>query len=265
MTGGRLSGIGVRSATLLLFAILLASLPVFAEDAETLFSQGLQVYGAENYERAIQLFEQAAKAAPSVSRYEHWLGKAYGRRAERVIFIKAGGLAKKAKAAFERAVELDPQNVGALTDLLDYYLSAPAILGGGEDKARGIAARLAKISPAEGHRAQALLFAKRKEYAEAEREFRRASELEPAKLGRLLDLACFLNERGRYDEADALFDQAAKRDPKSPEYLFARGRQLAVSKRNPERARELLEQYLRSPRGPDDPPPSEVQALLKKL
>ncbi|MBI3696271.1 MAG: hypothetical protein HY238_15715 [Acidobacteria bacterium] len=254
----------MRGVSLRLCVILLV-VPVFAEDAAELFSQGLQAYSAEKYEGAIQLFEGAAAAAPSVSRYEHWLGKAYWRRAERVIFIKAGGLAKKAKTAFERAVELDPENEGALTDLLDYYLSAPAILGGGEDKARGIAARLAKISAAEGHRAQALLLAKRKDYAGAEREYRQALELEPAKLGRLLDLASFLNERGRHAEADALFDQAAKRDSQSPEYLFARGQQLASSKRNPQRARELLEQYLRSPRGADDPPPSEVQALLRKL
>jgi Tfp pilus assembly protein PilF len=124
---------------------------------------------------------------------------------------------------------------------------------------------LAAISAAEGHRAQALLFAKKKDWPAAEREYRRALEGEPEKVGRLLELATFLAQRDRHAEADALFDRAAQLAPDSPEYLFARGKQLALARRHPQQARELLERYLKSPRQPDDPPRSEVEALLKKL
>ena len=110
-----------------------------------------------------------------------------------------------------------------------------------------------------------MLLAKRKDYAAAERELRKAVEMEPNKQGRLLDLAAFLTDRGRYDEADALYDRAAALNPESPDYLFSRGQQLAKSNRNPQQARQLLERYLKMPRQPDDPPPSEVLALLKKL
>jgi len=133
------------------------------------------------------------------------------------------------------------------------------------DKAPPLAERLAKISAPEGHRARALILAKKKDYEGAEREYRRALELEPDKVGRLLELAAFLAERGRHSEADTLFDRAARLAPDSPEYLFTRGKQLAVAKRHPQQARELLERYLKSPRKPDDPPRSEVEALLKKL
>lgn len=253
-----------RVRLLCCWMLLGLALPATPE-AESLFSQGIQAYATEDYERARKLFEQATQSAPHVAKYHLWLGRAAGKRAERANFLSAIGLAKKVRTAFERAVELDAANVPALNDLLDFYVQAPGVVGGGEDKARTIAARLAQINAAEGHRAQALILSKRKDYAGAEKELRRALELEPNKLGRLLDLARFLAERGRHAEADALFEEAAGRDPKSPEYLFARGQQLALSKRNPQQARQLLEQYLRSPRKPDDPSRSEVEALLKKL
>ena len=251
----------MRVALLLVF--LLAS--TAADQGDAYFSQGLEAYAAEDYERAITLFNQAAEAAPAVSKYHHWLGRACGRRAERVIFVRAGGWARKAHASFERAVELDPKNMDALGDLFDYYLEAPGVLGGGEDKARSVAERLEQLSPAEGRHAEARILIKRKDYPAAEKQLRRALELEPAKLGRILELASFLSERGRYPESDAMFDRAAKLDPNAPELLFARGKQLVASKRDPEKARQLLDHYLQSKRQPDDPPPSEVRALLKKL
>lgn len=236
-----------------------------SQTPEKLFQAGQQAYAGEDYEKAMSLFEQAIHAQPQTARYHNWYGKASGRRAERVAFFRAMGLAKKVAASFEKAVELDPDNTDFLNDLLDFYLAAPSVVGGGSDKAPALAERLAKISAPEGHRAQALILAKKKDYAGAEREYRRALELEPDKVGRLLDLAAFFAERGRHSEADALFDRAAQLGPDSPEYLFARGKQLAMAKRHPRQARELLEKYLKSARKPDDPPPSEVEALLKRL
>ena len=255
----------MRAPALVLAAVLALRLPAAAEDAEKLFSAGQQAYAAEDYERAVSWFEQAVQIQPSVSLYHLWLGRACGRRAERVFFTRAIGLAKRTGAAFQKAVELDGSSIEALNDLLDFYLQAPGMVGGGEEKAPPLAARLARLSPAEGHRAQSLMLANKKDWAGAEAELRRALDIEPSKPGRLLELASFLSERGRAAEADALFDRAAGLAPDSPEYLFARGRHLVESKRNPETARQLLEQYLQSPRRPDDPPPSQVKALLKKL
>ncbi|SRR5579884_2629626 len=235
------------------------------QSSRTLFSQGVQAYAAEDYEGAMKLLEQAIAAEPAVSEYYQWLGKAAGRRAERSNILKAPGLARKARQAFEKAVELDRNNVGALNDLLDYYLEAPSALGGGEEKASAIASRLGSIEPAEGSRAEALIAVKRRDYARAEAAFRRALDLQPQNTGRLLDLASFLARRGRHIEADALFCRAASADPNSPGLLFAWGKELGISGRDPQRARELLDRYLQSERRPDDPPPSEVRNILKKF
>ena len=122
---------------LVVLCVLCASVAFFcfAGTAEDLFAQGQRAYAAEDYERAAVLFEQAVRSEPNAAKFHHWLAKAYGRRAERVVFFKAMGLAKKTVAELERTVELDPANVSALSDLLDYYLRAPGIVGGGEDKA----------------------------------------------------------------------------------------------------------------------------------
>src|SRR5213594_457064 len=89
---------------------------VSGQDAAKSFQEGLRVYAAEDYERAMRLFEQAIQAKPDDSQYHLWLGRTAGRRAEHVFFTRAMSLAKKAGASFERAIELDPSNVAALTD-----------------------------------------------------------------------------------------------------------------------------------------------------
>src|SRR6185437_14637884 len=77
-----------------------------------------------------------------------WYGRALGEKADRASFIKAYGLAKRVKAEFETAVSLDPRNAQALSDLGDYYREAPAIVGGGKDKAEAVAGKLDTVDRA---------------------------------------------------------------------------------------------------------------------
>ena len=50
--------------------------------------------------------------------------------------------AENAKKSLERAVELDPKNIAALTELMKYYRDAPRFLGGSDKKAEEISIRL---------------------------------------------------------------------------------------------------------------------------
>ena len=59
--------------------------------------------------------------------------------------------AEKSKESLERAVELDPENVAALTDLMKYYKRAPGFLGGSDEKAREISKRLEKLKDKDSH------------------------------------------------------------------------------------------------------------------
>jgi hypothetical protein len=52
-----------------------------------------------------------------------------------VSFLWQFPLARKVKTHFEKAVTLNPDNLAARADLVEYYLKAPRILGGGKEKA----------------------------------------------------------------------------------------------------------------------------------
>ena len=90
----------------------------------------------EAWDAAIPACEKAVSLAPDNGLYRLWLGRAYGEKADRSNFFKAAGLAGKLRTEFERSVELAPDNWQARTDLAEFYLEAPAIVGGGKDKAR---------------------------------------------------------------------------------------------------------------------------------
>lgn len=112
------------------------------------FAQGRTLFEVGQFEQAMARLEQAVALEPANSAYHHWLGRSYGRRAERTHWFHALGLARKTLREFRIAVELDPNNRSAWSDLMQYYQRAPGILGGSRKKAREIEARLATPPPA---------------------------------------------------------------------------------------------------------------------
>jgi tetratricopeptide (TPR) repeat protein len=223
---------------------------------------GRDEYMLADFKRASEALEKAVAFDPANSDYALWLGRAYGRRAETSSPLTAPGYASRARQNFERAVQLNAANLDAWYDLFEYYLEAPGFLGGGMDKARATAARIAAISPGEGYQAQAKLAEKRKEYATAEMELRRAVEAAPQTVGRFIELARFLARQGRFHESDQSLARAEKLAPDSPRVIFAKADIYLKSGRNREQAKKLLQQYMTLPLSPDDPSRQEAAKLL---
>lgn len=217
------------------------------------------------YKKATEAFQKAFALEPRNSVHAHWLGRAFGRRAETSSPFLAPVHASRARQYFEQAVALDPDNAEAMNDLFDYYLQAPGFLGGGYDKAEKIAKRIAQRNEAEGHFAEAQLADQRRQYDTAEDQLRRAMELAPHQVGRVLDLARYLAKRGRIRESEAAFDKAVQLAPNSPKVYFARARVYIEEKRNLDQAKDLLIKYLRSDLTPDDPPREQAEKLLKQV
>jgi Tfp pilus assembly protein PilF len=234
----------------------------FAGSAE--LERGKSYFLARDYRKAAESFERAIAAEPNNSVLYHWLGKAYGRRAESSNMLIAPGLASKARQNFEKAVALDGKNTEAMNDLFSYYLEAPGFLGGGLDKAEQLAKRIEALDPVEYQYALAQLANKRKEFKTAEMHFRRAVELAPRQVGRIIDLARFLSQRGQHQESEKVFAQAEKVTPNEPRLLFERAHNHIRSKKNLDEAKALLERYLKSALTPDDPPRAEAERLLKQ-
>lgn len=242
--------------------ILMAAEP---KDAVTLELIGRNYYMLGDYRKATDWLEKAMTADPSSSTHALWLGRAYGRRAETSSVLTAPRYASRTREYFEKAVQLDPANKEAVNDLFEYYLEAPGFLGGGLDKAAKLAERIAARDAVEGHYARAKLAEKRKDPSGAEQQLRRAAELAPGQVGRLIDLAKFLAKQGRYQEAEQSFQNAAKIAPNSPKLLFERADTYIRAGRNLGEARELLKQYLKAPLTPDDPPRFMAEKLLRQV
>jgi tetratricopeptide (TPR) repeat protein len=117
----------------------------YPADGTSAFTEGQRLYAEARFTAARAAFEQAMQCQPAVSEYHHWLGRTYGRLAEHAGWFEAMGLAKQTREALERAVKLDPNNVEALSDLREYYLQAPAFLGGGQVKADRIRQQLEDV------------------------------------------------------------------------------------------------------------------------
>ena len=209
--------------------------------------------------------EQAVSVEPASSNYHLWLGRALGRRAGSSSVLSALRFAVKARQHFEAAVRLDPNNIEALDDLFEYYLSAPGFLGGGIEKAEGLARRIDRVEPAEGHYALYRLAEKRKRFDEADRELRLAAKEAPMQVGRLIDLARFLAGQGKWAESESVFEWAQRIAPDDPRLLFARAETYMYSRRNLSSARQLLNRYLSAKLTPDDPPRREAEALMSRL
>lgn len=239
-------------------------LPAANKDAETLLLIGQNYYMLGEYKKATDALDKAlALGNPSVQLYL-WLGRAYGRRAETSSPLTAPGHASHARKMFEKAVEMDITNRDAVGDLFDYYMGAPGFLGGGLNKAEELIRKVWPVDQAEAHYLQAQVEEKRKQYDEAELQLRRAADLAPKQVSRVVDLARYLAKRGRTKESDALFDQAAQMAPENPRILYYRAETYIEGRRNLTDARTLLERYLRAPLTPDDPPREQAQALLEK-
>lgn len=238
---------------------------VSQKDAAICALIGRNYYMLGDFKHASEALERAVAADPSSSEYALWLGRAYGRRAETSNFFTAPGQASKAREYFERAVRLNPRNGEALSDLFEYYLEAPGLLGGGMDKARALVPRMAALDPSEGYWAEARIAKKRKEYGNAEAELRRAVEAAPQQVGKLVELAKLLAGQGRIQEADQSLARADFIAPGAPKLWYARADLYIRTGRSREQARLLLQRYLHAPLTPDDPPRSEALKLLKQV
>jgi tetratricopeptide (TPR) repeat protein len=217
-----------------------------------------------DFKKASESYQQAVGVDPSNSEYEHWLGKAYGKRAETSSPFTAPGLASKARQHFEKAVALNPRNKDAVDDLFEYYLEAPGFLGGGLDRAVKVAESIAALDAAEGLWAQARIAERRKDYGKAEEQLRRAMQAAPMQVGRVVDLAKFLSKQGRIEESEQTFLAAERVAPNAPRLLYNRAETYIKAGRNIETARELLKRYLSANLSPEDPSRQDAEKLLKK-
>ncbi len=219
----------------------LSSAPSDADSANLLCRA---YFALEDWNQAESACKKAVSLDPNNSRFHLWLGRVYGEKADRSNFLTAAHLAGKVRGEFERAVQLNPNDVDARLDLAEFYLSAPSIIGGGEQKARDQAHSIGPINPAREHWVYARIAEKNHDAAAAEREYHQYIDMSHGDGEAWLNLALFLRRQKRFDEMEQAIVKLSQAPARKPDVLVEAAEMLYHSGRNYSFATELLQRYL---------------------
>ncbi len=182
-------------------------------NAEAWQALGQAHLALQNPDAAVAAHEKAVELLPNDAVYRLQLGHAYGFAATRAGLFAKMGFAKKCKAAYDKAVELDPQNLNARWSLMEYCRQAPGIVGGGLELAYAQAEAIKKIDARRGRAAYASLYAHEK----------------------------------KYPEAIALYDEVLRETPGDPDALYHFGRLAAQSGQQLDRGLAALREIAAQP------------------
>jgi tetratricopeptide (TPR) repeat protein len=221
-------------------------------------------YAQDMADAAIHECEAAISNAPGDSNNYLWMGRAYGFKASHASPFLALGLAKKVHTSFERAVELDASNIAAMSDLGEYYVAAPAIVGGGLDKAEALAAKMLPNYPSKSHRLLALIAEKKKDTSTAEAEFKNA--VAAGKTAEAyIDLGDFYQRQNQPDKVLPVLQAGLDADHRRGAVLVDAASILSAAHLSPQLAENLLRQYLSSSAKSDGAPAFKVYLQLGDL
>jgi tetratricopeptide (TPR) repeat protein len=170
-----------------------------------LIGLGLTLYTRGQYDEAIKTLSQAADLEPSDPRPYLFLAKMYN-----VSTVEAPGVTERLR----RFVELEPRNAQAL-----YYYALSLWKGAREQKREAdlteierLLKNAAGLDPrfADAHLQLGILWAYRKDYPEAIREYQQAIRLEPSLVDAHYRLAQAYVRTGEKERAQGEFDTYAR-------------------------------------------------------
>jgi tetratricopeptide (TPR) repeat protein len=215
---------------------------------------------------AVALLDRAARMQRRNADTWFALGNAYADLVLRSNVLQQPFLAIKARESFERAVSLDPQHLEARFALVQFYILAPAFVGGNEARALHEAAEIRTRDSIAGHRAFARIYLARKEPDRARQEWIEAVREQPDSALTHDGLATFyLTVDRNFAAADHELQTALKLNPQWMPAWFNVGRLAALTGRNLQRGKVALERYLSQHPSPDQPPHARAHFWLARI
>lgn len=124
-------------------ALLAARTEAAPKDVDALHAF-VTVCGATNdWDAGLPAARRLAELAPGVADHQYLLGTALFSTIDQVSMFNKGARASAGRKAYQRAIELDAEHLGARIGLANFYLQAPGFVGGSKKKAEEIARQLA--------------------------------------------------------------------------------------------------------------------------
>ncbi|HEX9161819.1 MAG TPA: DUF4386 family protein [Thermoanaerobaculia bacterium] len=244
----------LASVLVLAIATLCTSAKAQTNSAAAVYENGRAALDHGDPERAAKYFEHAIALRPDVADYHHRLGDAYEVSALTAGVLERMSFIRKAKAEWDRAVELDPNCIGARQSLAEFYAMAPAMMGGSESMAREQAAQIAKRDAIEGHRAYARIYTAtnrpdlaRNEYAEMLKTDGRSVR------AHYWHGVYLMATEKNYSAAAAEFESAVKLDPAYMPAYFQIGHVAALTGESLAPGEQALKKYLTYQPKEDEP------------
>jgi hypothetical protein len=248
----------------------------------------------------LPLAEKAVALDSRAARYHRQLAEVLGVTAQHANLMQQLFLARRFRKELDAALALDPGDVQARRDLLEFYLLAPGIAGGDARKAVATADRIGQLDPAEGYLARARIAEFQKQPGEMETALLRAVEAAPANYKARIALAQFyLNaspprldhaaehagralqldggrveayatlaqvdaSREQWDALDSLLATAATAVPDDLSPYYRAAEKILAQGRNPARAARYLKNYLQQPPEGNQPTAADARAKLNR-
>ncbi len=248
---------------------LLESIPQSGPEAANASNIACRVqFTLRQWSAAAKACAQAVRLDGQNSDYHMWLGRALGEQAGAASFFSAYSLGKRARVEFETAVRLNPRNAPALSDLGEFYVDAPGIVGGGLDKAESVALELDRVDPTRAAILRGRIASARKDYASTERYYKQAIQLSAHPSREWATLASFYRHQKMWSQMESAVRscaEAAAKDPHSGVALFNGASVLVQANRDPELAARMLEDYLNGPSKTEEGPAFQAHLWLASL
>ena len=204
-------------------------------------------------EQALELAEELADDEPDYGPAHLWLGNAYGNRIGQVGRFSQATMAPKLRRAFERALELDSNLHDARTALIEYYLQAPAIVGGSVEKAKAQVAELQRRDPPRGYYALGRLAQYEERLDDARRHYLDAYAARPSNPVYRMSAGIIHQDAKDWAKAFAVFDLWTREEPKAAGAWYQLGRTAVLSGQRLDDGVAAFRRFLALPEQPGQP------------
>lgn len=215
------------------------------------------------FDKAVTFAQRAASLSPQCSEAHFWLARSLGIKADKA---RSFWLARKSKLEYEKAVKLNPDNLEARRDLMEFYLEAPWILGGSKDKAWAEVQAIASRNTLQGYLAHALYWRDLNKPALAAKWYQKVMKAKPQDVNPYFQVADFYESTREPNEVEAAIQEASLIEPNDPRLYFYSAVAYVMKGQSLPKAEHELKTYLvKAPPRNDFPPYAAAHDWLGRI